>query len=547
MATPQADIAIQRLLSWVPDLPTGDNMRLFIESLIDEIGELVVIVEQIYAAFDLDTAVGDQLDKLGAILRLPRSGFNDADYRRNIKVRIEIIKSKFQYLNDIGGIQTAANSVGDPGSINKIITIVREFIGAVVGDIEYVLVPPYSFKLTIPGSLSVIEITQIFNFIRESIYAGVLGYIIFVLGTQGVFWAQVVLPNPNYVVSVNEAETVFSVITTEFNDTPAVNFQPFVSEYAVDAYCAFGFPTLWQNIYFDHTGGVDGDNSLSIRWEYWDGATWSALGGVSDGTDSMRSSADDQLLTFNIPTDWATTSIDGSPSLYFIRAYIDNVSGGGDEPTYVGGHLGGSQIAPIGQWDPGAVPGEGQWAAALGPATKVWSADGIGGFVDETSNFNTMGPAFQPFSAGNLVDAYVAFGFDYPLSPQFILGAPVVQGTNGVVVWEYWDGATWTALPGILDGTVSFTSAANPQIVDWTDVGATQTPVSLNGESAKYYIRARITQVYIVVPQYDQGSLKWPNPEGIWDQNAGIGIDEGTWAGVLSTAGPNTSLANTNT
>jgi hypothetical protein len=45
------------------------------------------------AAFDLDTAEGVQLDRLGAILQLPRYGYTDARYRVLLQIQAQLVLS----------------------------------------------------------------------------------------------------------------------------------------------------------------------------------------------------------------------------------------------------------------------------------------------------------------------------------------------------------------------------------------------------------------------------------------------------------------------
>ena len=54
-------------------------------------------------------------------------------------------------------------------------------------------------------------------------------------------------------------------------------------------------------------------------FEYWNG-TWADVGGDSDGTLSGTTTfAVDGLYTWTLPTDWKTTSVNGSVPLYYIR------------------------------------------------------------------------------------------------------------------------------------------------------------------------------------------------------------------------------------
>ena len=84
-------------------------------------------------------------------------------------------------------------------------------------------------------------------------------------------------------------------------------------------------------------------------------------------------------------------------------------------------------------------------------------------------------------------------------------GANGTAGIGGDVVWEYWDGAAWTALADVSDDTDGFTTApVDAQFVTWT-VPNDWTITSLNGSADLFYVRARITTAYSTNPVYDEG------------------------------------------
>ena len=123
-------------------------------------------------AFDVETAVGAQLDLIGAVLDLPRSGFNDTRYRVFLKIQIDI----YTAMNaDRDGTQ--ANWTG---THNGVLRIIRAFIGPTPGeDIIVNTITPYNFELTLPLSvlpLSLEEYSLLFRFVRQAIYAAVLGF-----------------------------------------------------------------------------------------------------------------------------------------------------------------------------------------------------------------------------------------------------------------------------------------------------------------------------------------------------------------------------------
>ncbi|MHA2265831.1 MAG: hypothetical protein ACXAEN_25855 [Candidatus Thorarchaeota archaeon] len=91
-------------------------------------------------------------------------------------------------------------------------------------------------------------------------------------------------------------------------NTPAVN----------DAYY-FGF--LSQTTDFKLNITTSGDWTGSSAWEYWDGDSWEALAGLSDGTDQFEAAAGWHTVSWTLPGDWATTAVDGKTA-YWVRLRV---------------------------------------------------------------------------------------------------------------------------------------------------------------------------------------------------------------------------------
>ncbi len=79
--------------------------------------------------------------------------------------------------------------------------------------------------------------------------------------------------------------------------------------------------------YFGHTEQFDslkldistaGTGGFTIVWEYWDGDTWETLS-ATDGTSSL-SVLGVGLVSWTIPGDWATTTINSQGPFYYVRA-----------------------------------------------------------------------------------------------------------------------------------------------------------------------------------------------------------------------------------
>lgn len=74
-------------------------------------------------------------------------------------------------------------------------------------------------------------------------------------------------------------------------------------------------------------------------YEYWNGSAWVALTGVTDETSNFTAAAGDRTLTFDVPPDWARTSVNSVGPFFYIRARITvgGASGATASEVNVGG------------------------------------------------------------------------------------------------------------------------------------------------------------------------------------------------------------------
>ena len=87
---------------------------------------------------------------------------------------------------------------------------------------------------------------------------------------------------------------------------------------ANDAYY-IGKNSLFNSVTFNiSTAGV---GTWTINWEYWDGGSWSALSGVTDET-SGYTVVGKNNVHFDIPNDWATTTVNAQGPFYYIRGRV---------------------------------------------------------------------------------------------------------------------------------------------------------------------------------------------------------------------------------
>lgn len=154
---------------------------------------------------------------------------------------------------------------------------------------------------------------------------------------------------------------VFVDMTTEYNDATVANWIVFPAAEATDDYAAIGMTEKFGKIDVDNTGGTAGTDG-EVDWEYWNGSAWTALAGVVDGTTEFTASVSaGQEVTWTIPADWATLSLDGGPALFYVRAVITTIY----------------TIDPV--YDTGTAAGDVTWTATM---DNIETAQELNGFPD---------------------------------------------------------------------------------------------------------------------------------------------------------------------
>ncbi len=143
------------------------------------------------------------------------------------------------------------------------------------------------------------------------------------------------------------------------------------------------------------------------------------------------------------------------------------------------------------------------------PIGEAWQVDDTpadNAFVDVTAAFNddTDNDSI-PFTPVPGVGDYFAVGHNekFGLLTFDFLGG--VQGVDGVVDWEYWDGIAWTALTGVVDGTAGFTAAVADGVTVAFDIPNDWARRVIDTGVSLYFVRAVLSMVHSTPPTLDQG------------------------------------------
>lgn len=104
---------------------------------------------------------------------------------------------------------------------------------------------------------------------------------------------------------------------TTLNDVPLLPAAPVAGEDAT----FFGFDNPARILTLDEdTAGV---GTWTLDWEYWNGSSYTNLSNVDDRT-SAFTALGRRTVSWDMPTDWATTTVTGSAvSAYWMRAQVD--------------------------------------------------------------------------------------------------------------------------------------------------------------------------------------------------------------------------------
>lgn len=175
------EIADGRVLVQMDDNPSNRKFRDFLCDLVEGLGRYRDVSLDVESGFDLDTAEGAQLDAIGEVIGLQRQGFDDTRYRTFLKIQADLLLSAVR------------DDAEWTGTVENVIKICRTFIGAAPGQVQIRNVPPYAFTLDVPG-VTLDEMKILASFLCRAIYAGVLGYVTFILASDSLWDSSAVGP-----------------------------------------------------------------------------------------------------------------------------------------------------------------------------------------------------------------------------------------------------------------------------------------------------------------------------------------------------------------
>lgn len=116
---------------------------------------------------------------------------------------------------------------------------------------------------------------------------------------------------------------VFTDETTAANEATADDMTLLPATPVVNDAYYFGDAQTFGRMELD--ASTQGAGTWTIVWEYWDGTTWVDLAtshNLVDGTSGFTAAVGRQGVTFDTPSDWATTTVNSQGPFYYIRARV---------------------------------------------------------------------------------------------------------------------------------------------------------------------------------------------------------------------------------
>lgn len=112
---------------------------------------------------------------------------------------------------------------------------------------------------------------------------------------------------------------VFTNDTTDANSDAAGDIALVPVTPAVNDAFYFGDASQFTSVIIN--GSTQGAGTWTNTWEYWNGSAWATLPSITDGTTSFKAATGYQTARWRVPTDWATTTVNGT-SAYWVRSRI---------------------------------------------------------------------------------------------------------------------------------------------------------------------------------------------------------------------------------
>jgi len=259
----------------------------------------------------------------------------------------------------------------------------------------------------------------------------------------------------------------------------------------------FGSDAKFDTLSIQFSSNTD-NTTRTATYEYWNGSTWTAMAqsGSSQRVTAVAGSINLQnnsnyvfKLHPDIYNDWATTSVNGGASRYYVR--ITNIG-----PA----NFTSASLQSVTVWDHFSNFGYSNF-------DKVYTTVDDAAFTDVTLVARSATNGAFTFTA-NTTNARMYLG----LGSNNLAGFRIILSTAGSVgtgVWEYWNGSAWTSLSYEWFGSLSsndtdlpLMKSTNQCFIIPTGAPSDWATTTVNSVS-KYWIRFRVTVNYATSPVFN--------------------------------------------
>lgn len=126
-------VTLEEVLESLPHkFQKGKNVRIIFEAYLKQYNKILNSYVQSNLMFNIDKAVGDQLDRIGKNFLVSRGNDNDDDYRENIKLAWAVLKASGSVYNlntiflEYLGLDKDVISIYEKGNANIVLELSRD-------------------------------------------------------------------------------------------------------------------------------------------------------------------------------------------------------------------------------------------------------------------------------------------------------------------------------------------------------------------------------------------------------------------------------------
>lgn len=126
-------VTLEEVLESLPHkFQKGKNVRIIFEAYLKQYNKILNSYVQSNLMFNIDKAVGDQLDRIGKNFLVSRGNDNDDDYRENIKLAWAVLKASGNVYNlnniflEYLGLDKDVISIYEKGNANIVLELSRD-------------------------------------------------------------------------------------------------------------------------------------------------------------------------------------------------------------------------------------------------------------------------------------------------------------------------------------------------------------------------------------------------------------------------------------